>query len=310
MDLIHRGLRALKVSLEQASKLQRMVEASFIVITLLVTVWLALETLVTIPNGEPHNPTTQLIAERDERRMELDGIGRKKMALKAEAERDAQFEAALAKADVSQKAKLVLVETAKRSSALWGLVAGLSTIVLLCLRFGGSQKKFIVTLQKRGNFNVYVVRPHWPFSRPRIVGNLPGWKVIVAFNGHCYLVDTNGSRVHLPANPSNNVLEVMNSESVVDHLNNLAREMRDIISAGELLEMERDKVQKTAHTLRRMMLLMIEGLRKSKDFQRSDSIKLVRMNLIKLMQERLPTDPIHDELERRDEEESMSAAAH
>lgn len=169
-----------------------------------------------------------------------------------------------------------------------GLVFILELAFLGLVRVAPKPTTFEATVQGR---KVGVVIPEMAFERPRLIGDVHvGWKVVVAWTGGCVLIDQDGARVPLTGN----------AHATREVLPMLVHPSLNAFLARKNAEDEK------LTTYRRTLILAVEGLRKSRDFGRSETVRNVRQHLIQVLGEELPGDEIHLELGRRDEEEHMS----
>lgn len=199
-------------------------------------------------------------------------------AKRVQAQETADLDAKFMKTDRLGKMMIVLEETVAQSWRGWAWVAGISLVGIF---FAWVMGTLGGNIRRKGNLTIFV--PVFPFGRPIANGDLGNWKLVVDFHGRTFLQDKDGSRINIEHDDQS--LMVLSEPSLA----------RVVANA--------DVVDKT----RRLLVMAVEAMRKSVEFQRSQVIKTVRQNiLVRITEELPPSDPIHAEINRRREEEEMS----
>lgn len=216
----------------------------------------------------------------------------------------AAFDVAYAGASEVGKTLLVLTETAK-ASAGW-------TAILLVVVVCGFGWLHTETEKYRGSFptrdlgatkngvTYEVTVPSAMFHRPTLSSAChKNWKAGVDFWGRTVLRDRMGNRVVVDGLHSSFVGALLASESLLAFA-------ATGYQNGEALREAKSAVQ----TRNRLLVLVVEALRKSTDFQRSKVIGAIRENLIKRMNKEIGGDTgLWSALVERQEEEGLSEQA-
>ena len=224
--------------------------------------------------------------------------------VKAQRDDMAAFDTAYGNASEVDKTLLVLTETAK-ASAGW-------TVILLVVVVCGFGWLYTETEKYRGSFptrdlgatkngvTYEVTVPSAMFHRPTLSSAChKNWTAGVDFWGRTVLRDRMGNRVVVDGLHPSFVGALLASESLLafaatGHEN------------GEALKDAKSAVA----TRNRLLVLVVEALRKSTDFQRSKVIGAIRENLIKRMNKEIGGDTgLWSALVERQEEEGLSEQA-
>lgn len=214
------------------------------------------------------------------------------------------FDVAYAGASEVGKTKLVLTETAK-ASAGW-------TAILLVVVVCGFGWLHTETEKYRGSFptrdlgatkngvTYEVTVPSAMFHRPTLSSAChKNWKAGVDFWGWTVLRDRMGNRVVVDGLHPSFVGALLASESLLAFA-------ATGYENGEALKDAKSAVA----TRNRLLVLVVEALRKSTDFQRSKVIGAIRENLIKRMNKEIGGDTsLWKALSERQEEEGLSEQA-
>ncbi len=242
------------------------------------------------------------------------------------AKADAAFEAALVKADESERFQLVLIETAKRTVGWW--VGGLVVIAMIvgCI-YGWLRMinhRFITHcgVWAGGDCLAEVVIPRYPFGRPKITGRFDkAWRAVVNFRGQTVLADRLGNRVVIGENGTSTTINMILHPSLPAYLkavvNQSSTQAVTIRQQGEQIAQLEAAAQKQKQWIdwyrdeirarNRLLVLAIEGMRKSKDFQRLGVVQTMRERLLERMREELKDDKeLWAAIGEREEEEGLS----
>lgn len=234
----------------------------------------------------------------------------------------ATFDTAYAGASEVDKTLLVLTETAKTTALWWGIttvsIGAFYLFVWWLVSLDGWAK--VVAFHNGEIAGVILVR--YPFLRPALSGAChKNWRIKKDFWGRAVLCDRMGNRVVVTENTPSSVVAMLFSESLHAHTA-FGNEHSDALA---VMVREKDaKLEYSDHTVgyyrdeqrklniavakrNRLLVLAVEAMRKSTEFQRSKIILAIRENLLAKMKKELADDAdLWKALKEREEEEGLS----
>ncbi|MEK7458922.1 MAG: hypothetical protein AAB663_00795 [Patescibacteria group bacterium] len=237
----------------------------------------------------------------------------------------ATFDTAYAGASEVDKTLLVLTETAKATALWWGIttvsIGAFYLFVWWLVSLDGWAK--VVAFHNGEIAGVILVR--YPFLRPALSGAChKNWRIKKDFWGRAVLCDRMGNRVVVTENTPSSVVAMLFSESLHAHTA-FGNEHSDALA---VMVREKDaKLEYSDHTVgyyrdeqrklniavakrNRLLVLVVEAMRKSTEFQRSKIILAIRENLLAKMKKELADDAdLWKALKEREEEEGLSEQA-
>ncbi|MEK7105205.1 MAG: hypothetical protein AAB865_00770 [Patescibacteria group bacterium] len=259
-------------------------------------------------------------AREDERRAEeSDRKWAKAQSEKLQAQFDTWLAVTLAPTDKYSETIFQVVSTVV--SLRWWQWLLVSAIVggILYLRYGGPVEREVTDryTQENGMRSMWCERSKYPFGRTKVDGE--HWKLRKDFWGRWFLCDRYGGRISY----GSSAMEVLWYESLLDYAMRKREERREGMQASQTAEArikeleghnrkwrEHGEALKTAIVTRnRLLVLVVGAIRASKDFVRSDTLRIIQENLVIRMREAIPleADPeLWAEFERRHEEERLS----
>lgn len=215
---------------------------------------------------------------------------------------EAALDQKLAKAGEIEKVEIVAEEIVNRSMVAWALVVGISILGILAVRFLGIPAPYLyvnssTTTSTTTDTKAVIRIPRLPFARPWFErGKLDGWKLIVNFYGRTFLQDEDGARVRVDKCQSASIDGVFNHRTASDYIVESWKTKANLADLSRRIE-----------PMRRLLVLTVEGLRKSRDFHRSNQIEVIRETILERIDRDIQgNDPIHAELNLRKEEEKLS----